>query len=39
MIDAPLERDKRRRSVRQYLDIDEVEALLEYVDGLERERG
>lgn len=35
--EAGIERDKRTRSIRQYLLIDEVEALLDYVDGLERD--
>jgi hypothetical protein len=37
--EGKVERDKRTRSVVQHLQIDEVEALLEYVNKLEVERG
>lgn len=32
-----MERDKRRSSIRQFLAIDEVDALLDYIEGLERD--
>jgi hypothetical protein len=32
-----VEYDKRSRSIRQFLVIDEIEALLDYIDGLERD--
>lgn len=31
-----IERDKRTRSIRPYLDVDEVEALLEHIGALEQ---